>query len=187
MKDKDMNVYVVDLETGGINPETDGICSITLKEYRKNNVLNFFMKPKIGLKYSREAFAVHGLSNKFLKENGITEKEALKQIINFTKGQRFMLIGHNTNFDYRFLKALFERHKYNPDDFISYRLRDTQVIGLFMNDCGLEEYDSCSLGNMHEVTFGSKIRNQHSSMADVTATERLYKYFVEKIEKMRAK
>jgi DNA polymerase III epsilon subunit-like protein len=187
MSERDRKIYVCDLETGGIFPETDGICSITLKEFGKDNVLNFFIKPKNGLRYLKEAFEVNGLNKDFLKRNGITEKEALKMIINFTKGEKFMILGHNTNFDYLFLKALFERHGYNINDFISYRLRDTQVIGLFMSDCGLESYESFSLGNMHEITFGNKIRHAHSSLGDVLATELLYKHFVDKIERLRGK
>lgn len=185
MNDNEMKVFVIDVETGGVNPETDGLCSITMKEYRKNNVLNFFIKPTKDMVYHQEAFNVNGLSNKFLRKNGITEKQAIKLILDFIKGDKFQILGHNTNFDYRFLKALFDRHGYEINDYVSYRLRDTQAIGMFLNDCGLESYESFSLGNMYEVSFGNSIRNAHSSLGDVKATERLYKYFVDKIERIK--
>lgn len=170
--------YVCDVETGGLDKIECALMSVTLKEYGKNRILDIFIKPT-KLRYEAKALEINGLTKKFLREHGVTEKQAIKLIKEFTNGEVFEIIGQNVSFDYEFLRQLFFRHNENPDLIMSWRLRDTMVIGKFLSDCGLKNYSSFSLGTMYEEEFGRKIKKQHTSLADVKATERLYKKFVE--------
>lgn len=178
------NIATVDVETGGLNPEKNGVCSVTIKKYDSSEVLNLFIKPNQGLRYDEKALEVNGLTMQYLEEHGIPEETAVKTITFFIKANfttKPLILGHNTNFDLRFIERLFERNNLKLYDYIDYHYLDSMILAGSLMVAGVIDRDSVSLGSIHWSLFGEPIANQHSSLADVMATERVFKKLIGKI------
>ena len=135
---------VVDLETGGFNPEINAILeiAITLIEEENNKLV-------VGDTYRHhidpfEGSIVEEKSLEFTKikldhplRNGINEKDALNdlfKIINKTKNKyecsRAILVGHNAHFDSSFLAAAYKRNNIKKTPFHKFSLIDTVSLGV---------------------------------------------------------
>jgi len=102
--------YVIDLETGGLDPYKNGIVSLCLKRLgfndpKENNT--FYIKPKKNKLYSYEAWKTNRISLHDLTNNKVTNslRVALDYILlNLFTTKTITLIGHNIdNFDIKFL------------------------------------------------------------------------------------
>lgn len=175
------NQFVVDTETGGLDPKTDALCSVTLKQLNKKKILDLYIRPT-RLKYNKKAMEVNGLTKEFLRKEGVGELAVILQIIELASsvGKRIELIGQNTQFDYHFLMELFNRHGYDMNDYISHHLRDTKVLAMALKDADcIQAERGTSLGNLYREAFGRKFANAHSSLADVKATEKLWNHYLD--------
>ena len=135
---------VVDLETGGFDPEINAILeiAITLIEEEDNKLI-------VGDTYRHhidpfEGSIVEEKSLEFTKikldhplRNGINEKDALNdlfKIINKTKNKyecsRAILVGHNAHFDSSFLAAAYKRNNIKKTPFHKFSLIDTVSLGV---------------------------------------------------------
>jgi DNA polymerase III epsilon subunit-like protein len=181
------NTLVIDLETGGVNPKTDAICSVSVKKYGEGIVKTWYIKP-YDKKYNDKAVQVHGLYEEYLEENGISVLEFTNQFVGFlydnfeydeqTKKfkQRIKLLGHNVKFDMSFLRKLLSLY----DFYFSYHYKDTMIVAEFLRDVGLIKTDSLSLVEVYKYLFGEDNLTfcAHDSQADVLMTEKIYKYFI---------
>lgn len=178
-----MTKYVLDTETGGLSPETDALCSISIKLFNNSSkdILTIYIKPT-KLKYNARAMKVNGLTKKFLRENGVTEKQAIAKLRDYVSThEKGELIGQNVKFDYAFLEALFKRHD-EKFDLFSHRMRDTLTVALFLKDAGYIDPKSMHLEDLYKEQFNKSIKDHHTSEADILATEKLYKEYLMLLE-----
>jgi len=143
MSKKIQNILVVSLETTGIN-YTDcdravghqilagGFIVADSKTFTPIEKRYIEIKWDPMNAWDSDAESYHGLSKKYLNQNGITEEDAVVQIgelilRNIPSGPIVML-GHNvSNFTYWFMSDIF--HKYDIDLTFSARMLDTFTIG----------------------------------------------------------
>ena len=181
------NTLVIDLETGGLNPKTDAVCSVSAKKYGEG-FKTWYIKP-YNKKYNEKAMQINGLTEEDLKEQGVTTLEFISQFIGFlynnfdydetTKKfkQNIKLLGHNVKFDMGFLRKLLPLY----DFYFSYHHKDTMIVAEFLRDAGLFKSSSLSLVEVYKHLFGEDKLTfcAHSSVADVMMCEKIYKYFIE--------
>jgi DNA polymerase III alpha subunit (gram-positive type) len=181
-----MNEYcIIDVETGGLNYETDGLCTICLKKFSNDSKhLLIKLKPNKMLEFKKEAMDINRLNLEILEKEGLEEIDAIKEIITFLRNNfnyKPIVMGQNVQFDINFLKQLFKRNNLKYDDYFSYLYMDTKVIMLYLQDKGLlRENISLSLSSIYKLLFGEDelYRCAHEADADVLMTEKLYKYFL---------
>lgn len=186
-KSNNNNILVVDVETGGLDPEKNGICSVTLKKYDDEPELTIFFKPNRKLKYEDKALEINNISMEELEDKGVNEKTAVVTIQCFITenfDEKPIPLGQNTKFDLDFLKELFKRNDEDLKEIIDYKKLDTIVVAGALIMAGKIDCESVRLGDLHEKLFGEPIREQHTSRADVIATERIFKRMIELIKEV---
>jgi DNA polymerase III alpha subunit (gram-positive type) len=175
----------VDCETGGLDPYTCGICTVSMKVVGKDIKKTIFIKPTKNRIYSEKAFEVNGLSLPELEEKGVSEQEAIKQIIDFIitnfPHKKPNVLAHNAIFDLQFLNALFKRNGFALfTDYCYYHPQDTMIIMKFLQQAGLTPgLNKVNLGSCYKYFFHKDIEQQHTSAADVEATEKVYFKIIE--------
>ena len=169
----------VDTETGGLNPLTDGLCSITFKVVGSDIIKTWFIKPEHRKTYSSQALAINGFSKKFLEEMGQTPKSAIKEMKKFIE-KNFCskpgLLGHNLMFDREFLNAFFQRHRETK---LLTHLTGYNSVCTFMMANALKQAEiinpvRTNLRDCYKYFFGEDYPNAHTSEADVLATEKIF-------------
>ena len=96
-------VVAFDTETTGGSP-WDEICQIAAAEFIDGTLartLALYVRPTC--RVNPWAEAVHGLSDAFLRENGIAPEEAMRRFFDFV-GEGALLVAHNAAFDLRMLR-----------------------------------------------------------------------------------
>ena len=178
----------VDIESGGLDPYTCGICTVTMKVVGKDILKTIYIKPTQNRVYEQKAFDINGLNYSILEEKGVTEKEAIKQITTFIidnfPNMKPNILAHNAIFDLQFLNALFKRNGYPLfTDYCYYHPQDTMIIMKFLQQSGLTPgLSKVNLGACYKYFFHKDIKNQHTSEADVRATEELYFKIIDLLE-----
>lgn len=117
---------VVDVETGGVRPNSDAlleIAAITLTFNEAGNLqpdetFHYHVKPFEGARIDPEALKINGIDPHHPFRFAIDEKEALEKIFTPIKAaikdkncQRAVLVGHNAWFDLSFVQAAADRTK----------------------------------------------------------------------------
>lgn len=133
---------VVDIETGGFNPNTDAILQISANlvcfDAQHNLVagknLFFHTNPFAGanIEDSALSFTKINLNSKERQDQGVDECEALEAIFTMIRTEmkqqnctRAILVAHNANFDKSFLNAAVARCKIKKDPFHPFSTIDT--------------------------------------------------------------
>ena len=135
---------VVDIETGGFDPEVNAILeiAITLIE-EKNNVykvgetFRHHIEPFEGSVVEKESLEFTKIKLDHPLREAISEKDALNdifKIINKTKNKyecsRAILVGHNAHFDSSFLQAAVKRNDIKKTPFHKFSVIDTVSLGV---------------------------------------------------------
>jgi ribonuclease T len=135
---------VVDVETGGFDPERDALLEIAAVPILASE--NGLLTPAETVACHVKPFAGANLDQRALDFNGIDphhpfrlakpEAEALKDVfepihrlLKQTGCNRAILVGHNPFFDLGFLKAAVERCKIKKNPFHSFSSFDTATLG----------------------------------------------------------
>lgn len=161
----------IDIETSGFNKGED----ITLNHQMVSiglvitdldfKILDEFyteIKLQNDIKIQPDAYKIHGLSEKYLNENGKDEEQAVCDIVEFLMkhvdiNDALFFMGHNArNFDLVFLKKLLA--KYDISLKIAHRVIDSFSVGFV----ALKTKDSNELFDM----FYEK-RNHHNALDDI--------------------
>ena len=135
---------VVDIETGGFDPNTNAILeiAITLIEEKNNsfitgNTHRFHIKPFEGSVVEKESLEFTKIKLDHPLRNAVEEIEALKElfkIINVAKNKyecsRAILVGHNAHFDKSFLDASVIRNNIKKTPFHKFSVIDTVSLGV---------------------------------------------------------
>jgi len=173
----------VDCETGGLIPYDSGICSVTLKVVGEDKIKTIFIKPTKNRIYDKKAFEINGLSIEMLEEKGVSEKEAIYQIIEFINkhaGFKPNFLAHNAIFDLQFLNVLFYRHsKKMFTEYIWYHPFDTMIMMKLLSESGVINITSVNLTNSYKYFFGEEFQDAHTSEGDVLATEKVFLKIIE--------
>ncbi len=135
---------VVDLETGGFDPEINAILeiAITLIEEENNKLIvgdtyRHHIEPFEGSIVEEESLEFTKIKLDHPLRNSINERDALNdlfKIINKTKNKyecsRAILVGHNAHFDSSFLAAAYKRNNIKKTPFHKFSLIDTVSLGV---------------------------------------------------------
>jgi ribonuclease T len=180
---------VVDLETAGLNSETDAILEIAAiiltmdangkiipQEQYACHVLPFK-----GANLDQEALEFNGIDPYHPFRFAVDEATALSQIllpieraVKDQGCQRAVLVGHNPNFDLSFLKAAIKRCNYKPDPFHAFTTFDTATLAAL----ALKHTVLAVAAQAAGLAFDNQ--QAHSAIYDVTKTAELFCYIVNK-------
>lgn len=121
--------------------------------------------------WNLQAQAIHGLTQEYLEENGVTEEEAAVLIVEFIMEhfditKAITLMGHNAaNFDKPFLKALLRKFDINLK--FSHRTLDSFPVGFL----AVGAFDSNELFEK----MGFPPRKEHNALEDIRYTLKSYR------------
>jgi len=135
---------VVDIETGGFDPDTNAILeiAITLIEERNNKLVvgethRHHITPFEGSVVEKESLEFTKIKLDHPLRVSVSEIDALNdlfKIINKTKNKyecsRAILVGHNAHFDSSFLTAAYKRNKIKKTPFHKFSVIDTVSLGV---------------------------------------------------------
>lgn len=106
-----LDSYVLlDVETTGLDFNKNELLEIGLIKVEKDSVIDerdYLLKPLGGIPKKIELLT--GITEKEVNANSIAIEQALKQTMEFIKGN--VIIGYNVNFDCMFLKKACDKHK----------------------------------------------------------------------------
>lgn len=135
---------VVDVETGGFNPQTDALLEIAAVIVHMDSDGNvapgpaqtFHVTPFAGANIESASLAVNGIDPHHPLRPAIPEKEALsrifrdiRQAIRDTGCSRAILVGHNAHFDLSFVNAAVARSGIKRNPFHPFSVFDTATLG----------------------------------------------------------
>jgi ribonuclease T len=135
---------VIDVETGGFNPQTDALLEIAavMVEMRGDGSLTrgethrFHVVPFPGSNMEPASMAVNGIDPHHPLRPAITEEDALQRIFREVRTAvraadctRAVLVGHNAFFDLNFLNAAVARTQIKRNPFHPFTSFDTATLG----------------------------------------------------------
>lgn len=135
---------IVDLETGGFDPQKNAILEIAIQLIEQENsklILGephrYHIKPFEGLKVDKESLEFLKLDLNHPLRNAVEEEYALQEsfkIINKHKSKyecsRAILVGHNAFFDHSFMLEACIRNNIKKSPFHSFSMIDTVSLGV---------------------------------------------------------
>lgn len=135
---------VVDVETGGFNPQTDALlevaaCILHMDDFGRIKIgekVSFNVTPFAGANIEPKSLEVTGIDLDCPNRNAIPEREMLQQLsqpirkeMKRTECQRAILVGHNAWFDLSFLNSAIARTGYKRSPFHPFSSFDTATLG----------------------------------------------------------
>lgn len=173
---------VLDLETGGVNYQTDALlelAAISLQyndqnELKQKDLFSCHIEPFEGARLDPKALEINHIDPYHPFRFAIPEKKALEQLFEFIKKElkeneckRAVLVGHNAHFDLYFLQEAVKRCKLkNP--FHSFTVFDTATLAGLM-------YRKTVLAKAVKAAGIPFDRNEaHSAIYDAKATAELF-------------
>lgn len=185
---KKANYIVFDTETGGLDCKSNPILEIALVTLDVNlkeiNRYETYIKPYDDLEITSGALNANGIKIRDVENNGITKKEAIKNLIAYFKNSmpgthpslKPVVVGHNIPFDIGFMDELFKNEKTKFKDLISNVYIDTMAD----SKRSWPKISSINLTKCCEEA-GIDLINAHRAMPDVLATADLFRYFTKKL------
>ncbi|MCB1828173.1 MAG: ribonuclease T, partial [Coxiellaceae bacterium] len=177
---------VVDVETGGVNPQKDALLEIAMVTLRfdeadqlvAHNTYHFHVEAFEGGNISQEALKINNIDPHHPFRFAVTEKKALESLIKSindelaeTKCQRAVLVGHNAWFDLHFFNAAIARTKLKSP-FHQFTSFDTATLAaLFFGETILAKALRAA-----GINFDQK--EAHSAIYDTKKTAELFCYIV---------
>lgn len=171
-----MNEYIVcvDTETTGLDGQKDFIIQLSLIKFRKDNfeqVLerNWYILPQHKFSISPGAQQAHGLSEDFIKSNGVSIKSIAQEFLDLVSDSDFLTYNGN-NFDFKFLVKDFKLAGYElPLD-----------NKMFYDSFAMEVRRSPrNLGAVYKKYTGLELEGAHDALNDVRATIEVFKAQIE--------
>lgn len=174
---------VVDVETGGFDPQRHALLEIAASIVRMNDdgllvpsaTLSCHLLPFVGSEIDPRALAFNGIDPDHPFRDAIPEKEALTRILTpirkalkSTGCNRAILVGHNAAFDLGFIKAAVERTGFKRNPFHSFSVFDTVSLA------GLA-YGQTVLARAAQMAgLGWKSSEAHTAVYDTEQTAKLF-------------
>jgi len=161
-----MDYVVFDIETTGLNKETNRIIEIGAVRVKDGVIIdtyNELLNQNVCI--PEEVTAINNITNEML-ESGMDPSLAFLKFQNFIMNSEF-LVGHNAYyFDYPFLQNEMAR---NGIELKKYYIKDT----MFIAKKKLPGLSSYSLKNLTQH-FGIINKDAHRALSDVLATKELF-------------
>ena len=174
-----MNEYIVclDTETTGLDSQNDFIIQLSLIKFRKDNFeqvaeRNWYILPSHKFSISKGAFDAHGISEEFIKSNGVNIKDIAPEFIDLVADADYLTYNGN-NFDFKFI------------------LKDFKLAGFELPMEGKMFYDSFAmevrksprnLGAVYKRYTGNDLEGAHDALNDVRATVEVFKHQLSNVE-----
>jgi ribonuclease T len=178
---------VIDLETSGLNPQTDAILEIAAVPVLLNEsglfypikTMAYHVEPFLGANINPESLEITGIDPGYPLRYAIPEKQALYSLFNevsilVQKNNclRAVLVGHNAWFDLAFIQAAIRRCHLEGAPFHSFTCFDTATLaGVFLGETVLARALQAS-----NVPFD--VKQAHSAIYDAEATAKLFCYLL---------
>lgn len=160
---------ILDIETTGGSPKDCKITEIAIFVHDGNKIVDEFsslINPEVNIPYFITNLT--GISNEMV-ENSPRFFEVAKKIVEITEGK--IVVGHNVNFDYGFIKSEFKQLGYDYD-------RKT-LCTVKLSRKFIPGHRSYSLGKLCE-TLGIGITDRHRAAGDALATVKLFELIMQK-------
>jgi ribonuclease T len=174
---------VVDVETGGFDPQRHALLEIAASVIRMDDnglltpapTLSCHVLPFVGAEMDPRALAFNGIDPNHPFRDAVPEKEALTQIltpvrkaVKTTGCNRAILVGHNAAFDLGFIKAAVERTGFKRSPLHAFSVFDTVSLA------GLA-YGQTVLAKAAQIAgLGWNNNEAHSAVYDVEQTAKLF-------------
>lgn len=174
---------VVDVETGGFNPETDALLEIAavLLEFDSDDQLilgdthQFHVKPFVGANIDPASLSFTGIDLDQALRPAIDERDALQRIFRPVRQamrkqhcQRAILVGHNAFFDMLFLNAAVERTGIKRNPFHPFTSFDTATLA------GVTFGQTVLARALQSAGFDWQADKAHSAAYDAEQTAKLF-------------
>jgi len=166
-----INLLFFDLETTGLNKDTDRIIEIAALRVEKGEVvkkLSTLVNPGIRIPY--RATEVHGITNDMLV-NEISDVDGVNQFLDMTDD--CYIVAHNVNFDVGFINSYLNRMNKAP---LGNKLVDT----VKMSRKAFPGHSKYSLGIIAE-RLGIKVESAHRAEDDARVCYNVYTKCLEKL------
>lgn len=166
IKRNDINKFVIiDVETTGLNNETDRIIEIGALKISNNNIEDMFeclinqemVIPELIINLT-------GLTEEMLNENGITEAKAIKKCMEFIGNE--IVFGYNVSFDIDFITKASERQG------ISQQIKQARDVMAIARK-KIDEISDYKLDTVAKY-FGFERKNKHRAIDDCKMTHQIY-------------
>ena len=175
----------LDTETGGLDPEICGLCSIALVAPNGDSFYSL-IKPVPGMAYEERALKISGITLKQMEEVGRPEYAVVKDFLSFfsEKCSDSFCAGCNIAFDVGFVKAAAKRCGAETYDLVCRKfLRKTcelQTVALVAHEAGIielpnnkEGMPSVSLDSIMSTVGMERNANEkenHNALSDAKLT-----------------
>jgi ribonuclease T len=174
---------VIDVETGGFNPQTDALLEVaavfvhlddsgalvTGQQHR------YLVKPFEGANLEPASLQVTGIDPHHPLRPAVDEEDALRQLFKEVRREvkeheckRAVLVGHNAFFDLQFLNAAVERTKLKRNPFHPFSSFDTATLG------GVAFGQTVLSRALTAAGFTWEEERAHSALYDAEMTAKLF-------------
>lgn len=184
---------VIDVETAGLNPQTDAlleIAAITLKmneagELMQDQTYHSHIQPFEGANINPEALKINGIDINDPNRQAIAETLAIAEMFKIVRKavkdngcQRAVIVAHNAAFDQGFLQAAVKRINAKRDPFHPFAMFDTATLAGFMYGQTVL-VKACQ---MAQIPFDGK--QAHSALYDTERTAELFCTMVNRLKNL---
>ena len=168
------DAIAIDLETGGLNPNSNGIRSVGLY-VSDDDYLYFLVKPEINLRYDAISEQVTGITEDQMEKEGVSESQAIEMIKEYLNAhkpspdEKPFICGQNLQFDLSFLEALFARNSrfVSFGELINHHYLDSMHYKMFLSMINAYK-GPIKLEESYEVITG-KTHTAHNALEDAKA------------------
>jgi DNA polymerase III epsilon subunit-like protein len=180
----------IDVETTGIDPAVSGAFEIAILIFKKGKFLDekvFHLNPlNETIQFGEKAYRINGVSEETIRSYLPADK-VMPEIAAWltpwlfpemndstAPNEKFVFVGYVANFDYRHLKALFDRHDISMDYFFDSRIID--VYELVKKAYARGIIKCIPDKKLETITKALDIPHNeaHSALSDIWATRKLY-------------
>lgn len=181
---------VIDVETSGLNPQTDALLEIAAVSLAvdsqgrlfRENTYAYHVEPFLGANMDPEALAVTGIIPDYPLRSAIPEQQVLhniftkvNELLKNTGCQRAVLVGHNAWFDLAFIQAAIKRCHFASAPFHSFTTFDTATLaGVYLGETVLAKA-------LRAAKIPFDIKQAHSAIYDAERTAELFCYIVNSV------
>ena len=181
---------VIDIETSGLNPATDGLLEIAAVRVTMNGegrlsrgtTLSYHVEPFAGARIDQEALNITGIDPESPLRFAIPEAQALHRIFAAVREQleeekcyRAVLVGHNAWFDLSFLLAAAKRAGIRQLPFHTFTTFDTASLSAVV----LGETVLARATRRARIPFN--VLHAHSAIYDAEKTADLFCFIANKV------
>jgi DNA polymerase III epsilon subunit-like protein len=176
-----MKMIAIDVETGGLNPYSDALCSVAAFCLATGEACHFLIRPSLALQMEAEAIGVHGLTRERLAVEGRPENEVLDELTEWLErfGKDWEICGANPQFDLGFLRQAYARWKKRFP--LGRRPVDIQGMAWLADRLGIltlptkDGRPTASLDAIAETLDMGRAGKEHDALEDAILTARIHR------------